>query len=74
MRAVNLAPQPVQQRVVDRDNDRLAGLRQALGDQLRHSQPELVDRPARVAEEAVRAGVMPDPRQPGADQHSRNRP
>ena len=36
-------------------------------------QPGRVDRPARAAEEAVRAAVMPHASQPGADEHSADR-
>lgn len=61
-RAVNPASQRFEEGVVHRDQHRLAGLREAVHDQAREPQPELVHRPARTREEPVRAGVMPDPR------------
>jgi hypothetical protein len=60
----------MEQRVVDRDQYRCARLGQPLDDQHRDPQPELINRPARVTEEAMRARVMPNPRQPRADEAS----
>ena len=62
------------QRVVDRHDQRLPRGHQARDEQLREPQPELIRRPAGVAEEPVRAGVMPDPRQPAAGQHPAHGP
>ncbi len=62
------------QRVVDRHDQRLSCGHQARDEQLREPQPELISRPARVAEEPVRAGVMPDLRQPAVRQHPAHGP
>ncbi len=67
--AVDPAAQTMQQRVVNGDHDRRVRVAQAPGDDYREAQPELIDRPARIAQEAVRPGVMPHAREPGTDEH-----
>jgi hypothetical protein len=63
-------PSPaLRQRVVDRDHERLIGPEQTRDDHLSHHQAQLIHAPASVAEEPVRASVMPDLRQPRAEQH-----
>jgi hypothetical protein len=72
--AEHLPPPPFRQRVIDRDNERLIGREQPIHDHLRDPEPELIHAPAGVAEEPVRARVMPDRREPAADQHPRHAP
>ena len=72
--AVDLASQPVQQRVIDRDQHQRAGLGEPLDDQHRQPQPELVRRPASIGKEPVCTGVMPHRGQARADQHPADRP
>ena len=72
--AVDLPAQTVQKRVVNGDKHRRARLDEPLDDQHRQPQPELVHRPASLAEEPVRAAVMPHPRQPRPHKHPSDGP
>jgi len=74
MRAEDPPAQAPEQRVVDRDEDRRARLGQALGNQGSDPQAELIGRPARAAEEAVRSAVIPDPASRAAGPSGRERP
>jgi hypothetical protein len=58
---VDLAAQAMQESVIDGNQHRRSGLAEPLHDHHRQPQPEFVHRPASVAEEPVRASVMPDP-------------
>jgi hypothetical protein len=64
----------MQQRVINGNEHLCARLGEVLDDQLRDPQPELIDRPLRVAEEPMRPSVMPHPRQARADEHPGDRP
>jgi len=71
---VDLAPEAVQQRVVDHDHQRHPRVEQPRDDHVQDPQAELVGTPARIGEETMRAGVMDHPRQPRADEHPADRP
>ena len=73
MRAVNPPAAALEQRVIDRDKDRLTRFAQAAHDQGGDPQPELIHRPSRLAEKAVRTAVIPNPGEPRADEHPRHR-
>jgi hypothetical protein len=68
------SPAALQEAVIDHHDQRRVGRQQPLHDHLGDLQPQLIDRPARVGEEPVRAGVMPQLRQARADQHPGHAP
>ena len=72
--AIHLSPPALQERVVDRDRDRLPLREEPLHDQPGKRQPQLIGLPPRPAEEPVRARVLPHPRQTRADEHPAHRP
>jgi hypothetical protein len=73
VRAPHLASGAAEQRVVDRQADRGAGLDEHGDKEVQQRQPELVGVPARPGEEVVRVAVMPHAGQPGGLQHPRDR-
>ena len=72
--AIHLSPPALQERVVDRDRDRLPFRVEPLHDQAGNRQPQLIGLPPRPAEEPVRARVLPHRRQARADEHPAHRP
>jgi hypothetical protein len=68
-----LLARPLEQRVVDRDRERGARGKQSGHDQIDQGQSQRITRPTGVAEQSVRAAVMPHPIQPGAGEHPTHR-
>jgi len=64
---------PLEQCVVHSEGQRGAGGEQSGHDQIGQGQSQRVTRPAGVAEQSVRAAVMPHPIQPGTGEHPTHR-
>jgi hypothetical protein len=67
--AEHLLPGPLEQRVVDHDDQRCVRVEQHRNDDVGQSEAYLVGAPARYGEEPVRPRVVPHPRQAGTQKH-----
>jgi hypothetical protein len=73
VRAPHAPPRATEQRVIDGQTDRRAGLDEHRHQEVGQPQADIVGLPARAGEEVVRAAVMPRPGQARGLQHPRDR-